>query len=217
MVLTNNCYTQISGAFEGFCGKEKSMIALTVDTKINDLVHFGGIAKTGSLAVFHYPDSRYEYTEEDIFPYGQINILFQERSSKTRGWSIGGYFSLNKSLSRLDRDWFFLRFDVEHWRLQVNSLSKTLLEELISPTETQVETITVQEEYAYNAISFATRAGYQRFFDKKKRIFGQLNLGVGYYHPYYPNSNSSNYDKEAPFIGVELEVGAGIGYIIKKK
>jgi hypothetical protein len=204
------------------------MISLTVDKKINDLVHFGGIVKTGSLSVFHYPDARYEYIEEEIdpiqasdpsyiFPYGQINILSQERSSKTTGWSVGGYLSLNKSLSRSDRDCFFLRFDLEHLRLKVSSFSKTLQEELLNPTETQVETIIVQEEYTYNAISFSTRAGYQRFFDNKKRIFGQLNLGVGYYHPYYPNSNSSIYDKEAPFVGVEFEAGAGIGYILKKK
>jgi hypothetical protein len=42
------CNAQISTSIEGYYGKEKTMIAITVDKKISDLFHFGGICKSSA-------------------------------------------------------------------------------------------------------------------------------------------------------------------------
>lgn len=201
------------------------MVSLVIDKKVNDLFHFGGILKTGSLSVFDYPNFEYEYddvesnygtTSSYTFPYGPSSGSFAGGSTKTLGWSVGGFVSLNRSLSRNDKDWFFVRFDLEHFRLkdqydfiwsQVEYVGLDKQEILISD----------KGDYIYHAISFATRAGYQRFLDKKNRLFAQANLGVCYYHPYYVDSKGQGYWTGTPFMGVEFEAGAGIGYVIKRK
>jgi hypothetical protein len=229
----NNCYTQISTSIEGIYGKEKTMISLVFDKEINDLVHFGGFAKTGSLTDFHYPTIVYE--EETVategsssssnFPYGPLEYLSQSSAdfisgtSRTKGWAIGGYISLNRSLSMYKKDWFFIRFDVEHLRLSDN-YDFTWLKRTWNGLDFDKEIIRDQGIYNYHAIGIATRAGYKRILGKDKRFFAQANFGVSYYHPYYPEpmeSGQSGYWTKTPFMGVEFEAGAGIGYFIKKK
>jgi hypothetical protein len=227
LILPNKCIAQISGSFEGIYGKEKTMISLTVDKKINDLIHFGGILKTGSLKVFDYPDFEYDYSGDDVisnnttlseytFPYNQMNGRFAGGSTKTTGISLGGYLSLNRSLSRSEKDWFFVRFDLEYLFLMDRYDLKWSQIEYVG-LEKEETIISDRGEYVYHAAAIATRAGYQRFFDKKDRLFAQANIGACYYHPLYPNDKFSGYGIGAPFMGVEFEAGLGIGYVIKQR
>jgi len=227
IVSANTCNAQISTALEGYYGKEKTMIAITVDKKINDLFHFGGIVKTGSLSVFRYPDFYYDYTDTTFdsnnntlpdytFPYSENKGNFAGGSTKMRSWSLGGYFSLNRSLSRKEKDWFFIRFDLMFLRLKDSYNFRWSQAEYVG-IEKQEKITVDQGEYTYGSIAFSTRPGYQRFLDKKNRFFAQVNLGICYYHPLYFNSEGSGYSTGTPFMGVEFEVGGGIGYVIKKK
>ncbi len=232
LTIVNNCYTQISGSVDGLYGKEKTMIALVIDKKKNDLVHFGGFAKTGSLTDFHYPTIDYDLnivknhgsSSSYTFPYGPLehpsegSADFISGKTRTMGWAIGTYLSLNRSLNRYDKDWFFIRFDLEHLRLSDNYdflWSVTTWNGLDFDQEFKRD----QGIYNYHAIGFATRAGYKRILGKDGRFFAQLNLGVSYYHPYYPEpmeAGQSGYWTGTPFMGVEFETGIGVGYILKK-
>lgn len=224
---TNNGHTQISLSAEGFYGKEKTMISLVFDKKINDLVHFGGFVKTGSLNDFHYPTIVYEdeivatqgSNSSFTFPYGpESSADFMGGKTRTSGWSIGGYLSLNRSLSRYDKDWFFIRFDLEHLWLSDNYDFSWAIRTW-NGFDYDKEFIRDEGVYNYNAIGFATRAGYKRILGKDERFFAQLNLGISYYHPIYKEPmelGHSGYWTGTPFMGVEFEAGAGIGYVIKK-
>jgi hypothetical protein len=117
------------------------------------------------------------------------------------------------------KDWFFIRFDFEHLRLSDN-YDFTWLKRTWNGLDFDKEIIRDQGIYNYHAIGIATRAGYKRILGKDKRFFAQANFGVSYYHPYYPEpmeSGQSGYWTKTPFMGVEFEAGAGIGYFIKKK
>jgi hypothetical protein len=224
--LSNNAKAQISGSLEGYYGKEKTMVAFTVDKKLNDLFHFGGILKTASLTVFNYPNFEYDYSEENSasnntllsdypFPYGQYNGSFAGGSTRITGWSLGAYASLNKCLSRLKTDWFFVRFSTEYLFLKDQYDLRWSQMEFVG-LERREKIIAEKGTYKFNAIAFASRAGYQRYFGKKDRFFAQANLGVSYYHPIYSDPNTSGYGTGTPFVGVEFEAGAGIGYVIKQ-
>lgn len=221
------CNAQISTSLEGYYGKEKTMIAITVDKKISDLFHFGGIVKTGSLSVFRYPDFYYDYNDTTFdsnnnilpdytFPYSENKGNFAGGSTKMTSWSLGAYLSLNRSLSQNKKNWFFIRFDLECLRLKDSYDFRWSHVEYVG-LEKQEKITEDQGVYTYGSIALSSRPGYQRFFDKKNRFFAQVNLGICYYHPLYFNSEGSGYASGTPFMGVEFEVGGGIGYVVKKK
>jgi hypothetical protein len=223
----NTCNAQISTSLEGYYGKEKTMIAITVDKKMNDLVHFGGIVRSGSFSVFNYPNFYYDYNDSTFdsnnniiagytFPYMENKGNFAGGSTKMTSWSLGSYLSLNRSLSRNDKDWFFIRFDIEFLHIKDSYDFRWSQVEYVG-IEKQEKITVDQGEYTFGAIAFSTRPGYQRFLDKKDQIFAQVNLGFCYYHPLYFDSEGSGYSTGTPFMGVELEVGGGIGYVFKKK
>lgn len=233
-LLLTNARAQIAASTEIIYGKEKTMLSLVGDLKTNEMVHFGAFIKTGSLRDFYYPDITYEYDEENVpvqssnssytFPYGPLpylsdsSALFMGGKTKTFGWSVGGYFCLNKSLDRKDKNWFFIRFDLEHLRL---SDQYDLLWAIRAWNGMSMVTTTRKDQgtYNYHAVGIATRAGYKLILGKDEQLFIQCNLGVSYYHPYYPQpmeGGQSGYWTGTPFMGVEFEVGAGVGYLFRK-
>ena len=228
--LFNYSFAQWSASIEGLYGKEKTMLILLGDKKLNDLVHVGGFVKTGSLTQFQYPTIIYEEDQSGAifsnggqytFPYGPEDASrFIGGTTRTMGWSAGGFISLNRSLSRQEKDWFFVRFDLEHLRLtdEYDFIWQQTKWTFTGPMYT---TVTDQGRYNYHAIGFATRAGYKRFFGNKDKVFAQVNVGVSYYHPYYPDDmemgSSGGYWTGTPFMGVEFEAGAGVGYVFKKR
>lgn len=218
---------QISTSLEGYYGKEKTMIAITFDKKISNLFHFGGILKTGSLSVFSYPDFNYDYNDSTFdsnnnilpgytFPYSENKGSFAGGSTKMTSWSLGTYLSLFRSLSQNKKDWFFIRFDLDFLRLKDSYNFRWSQVEYVG-IEKQEKITNDQGVYTYGSIALSSRPGYQRFLDKKNRFFAQVNLGICYYHPLYFNSEGAGYASGTPFMGVEFEVGGGIGYVVKKK